>query len=170
MSYDLHLFKPETGVDPLETVERLFAEDADEINPGLPQPEKESRKRALADALIKLNPELEVFTFGFKEIAESEGISEAEARSKFRHLELNGPEGGNGIQITLYDDVAVITVPYWHAGEKARDTFKEIRGYLSLLEREGGFVTYDPQLEKILDLSSDLFLALEAYESVTSGL
>ena len=56
MSYDLYQFKPEAGVDPLETVERLFFEESEEINPGPPRSEKEKRKRALADALIKLNP------------------------------------------------------------------------------------------------------------------
>ena len=167
MSYDLYLLRPEAGVDPLDTVEKLFSEESEEINPGLPQPEKEKRKRDLADALIKLNPEREVFPFGFKEIAEMEGISKEEARIKYRHLELNGAEDGNGIQITLYDDSASITVPYWHVGEKARGTFKEVWSYLMLLEKEGGFVTYDPQLEKILSLSTDMPAVLEVYESIT---
>jgi hypothetical protein len=114
MSYDLHLFRPEVGVDPLETAKRLLDEDEefDEIKPGLLVPEKEERKHTLAQALIKLNPELSIFEFGFKEIAEMEGITEDEARVRFRHIELNGADDGNGIQITLSDDTADITVPY----------------------------------------------------------
>ncbi len=170
MSYDLYLLRPESGVDPLETAEKLFSEESEEINLGLPQPEKEKQKRDLADALIKLNPGLEVFPFGFSEIAAMEGITEDDARIKYRHLELNGAEDGNGIQITFYDDSASITVPYWHVGEKARDTFKEIWSYLMLLEKEVGFVTYDPQLEKILNLSSDWPVVLEAHEIVSKGM
>jgi hypothetical protein len=41
-----------------------------------------------------------------------EGITEDEARVRFRHIELNGADDGNGIQITLSDDTADITVPY----------------------------------------------------------
>jgi hypothetical protein len=33
MSYDLYLFKPKEGVNPLETVGELFSEESDEINP-----------------------------------------------------------------------------------------------------------------------------------------
>lgn len=167
MSYDLYLFRPKAGVDPLETAEQLFSEGSEEINPGLPQPEKEKQKRDLADALIKLNPELEVFPFDFQAIAKLQSITEDEARLRFRHLELNGAEDGNGIQITLEDDSASIAVPYWHVGEKARDAFKEIWSYLSLLKKEAGFVAYDPQVEKILDLTSDMPEVVAVYESVS---
>ena len=172
MSYDLHLFRPEFDVDPLETIERLLNEneESDEINPGLPVPGKEERKRALAQALIILNPQLEIFEFGFKELAEMESITENEARSKFRHLELNGADDGNGIQITLSDDTADITVPYWHTGDTAKQTFEEIWSYLKLLEAEGSFVTYDPQLEKILNLAADFSTVLETYEEVSGNI
>lgn len=171
MSYDLHLFKPESGVEPVETIERLFEDDeeSEEINIGSPVPEKEQRKRALAQVLINLNPKLEIFEFGFNELAEMDGITENEAREKYRHLELNGAEDGNGIQITLLDDTADITVPYWHEGDAAKQTFQEIWSYLTLLEKEGNFVTYDPQLEKILNLSADSPSVVETYKSVASS-
>lgn len=150
----------------LETIDELFSEESDEINPGLPTLEKESRKRSIAEALINLNPQLEIFPFGFRELAEMEGISEDEAKIKFRHLELNGADDGNGIQITLYDDAADITVPYWHSGEEAKKVFDEIWSYLKVIENESGFVTYDPQLEKILNLSTDFSEVLEIYKTV----
>jgi hypothetical protein len=165
MSYDLYLFKPRVGIDPLETIEELFSEESDEINPGLPNLEKESRKRSIANALINLNPQLEIFPFGFRELAEMEGISEDEAKIKFRHLELNGADDGNGIQITLYDDAADVTVPYWHSGAEAEKVFNEIWSYLKIIESESGFVAYDPQLEKILNLSTDLPEVMEIYKT-----
>ncbi len=169
MSYDFYLFKPKLGVEPIETVDELFSEESEEINPGLPQPEKEARKRSLADALIRLNPQLEVYPFSFQELAEMENISEDEAKIKYRHLELNGAEEGNGIQITLNDDSAEITGPYWHSGDKVQEVFKEIWSYLELIEKEVGFVTYDPHLEKILNLSTDLPEAIEVYKSVAGN-
>jgi hypothetical protein len=39
----------------------------------------------------------------------------------------NGPtEETNGIEITLFDDEASVTVPFWHQGAAARRVFEEI--------------------------------------------
>ncbi len=168
MSYDLYLFTPEAGVDPSSTAIQLMEqeEETGEINSGEPHPEYEQRKQTLVEALLETNPNLETFTFGFSEIAASQGISETEARKRFRHIELNGPEDNNGIQITLFDTTASITVPYWHRGSQAQHTWNEIWDYLRLFQQKAGFVAYDPQLEKVLDLSSDLQIVVSIYESV----
>jgi hypothetical protein len=57
-------------------------------------PAKAARKQAIADALMKVDPALEVFQFGFEEIAKFLKIAIEEARLRFRHIQLNGPEGG----------------------------------------------------------------------------
>jgi hypothetical protein len=121
MSYDFHLFRPRAGEDPYVTAQRYSDEFADSP----PDPQKEALKRRVADALIAHNPKLEVFQFGYEQIAEFEKITVEQARIKYRHLELNGSEEGtNGIQITLSDDEASVTVPFWHEGDKAADTFR----------------------------------------------
>src|SRR5262245_19436588 len=136
MSYDLHLVPTSVGVDVLASARALLEEDADEINPGPPVPDKEAKKHRLAAALLRDNPDLEPFQFGYTEIAAKYGISEDEARIRYRHIELNGPDDGNGIQITIYDDTADITVPYWHQPAQSVEVFNEIWGYLRILERE----------------------------------
>jgi hypothetical protein len=182
MSYDLDLFQPEPGIEPLLTAERLFlADEGDEdeeseasdlgnivakINPGPPQPELERRKQELAQSLIQHNPALTVFPIRSQEIASMFKHSEEEARVRFRHLELNGPENGNGIQITLFDNTISITIPYWHRGEAARGAFQEIWGYLGLLERVANYRAYDPQLGRVLNLEKDFPEVLLAYEGV----
>ena len=165
MSYDLYLFKPESGVDPLATAIALLdqEEQAGEINPGQPHPDFEHRKQQLATMLMQHNPALSIFRFGFGHIAAIEGSSEAEARIRYRHLELNGLDNGNGIQITLFDTTASITIPYWHHTQAAHQTFQEVWRYLSLLEREAGFRAYDPQLDKVLDLASDFAVVVTQY-------
>jgi len=170
MSYELYLFKPRAGVDPLETVEELFLVEDEAIHLSSPQPEKEIRKHRLADALKKLNPELEVFAPGFNETSEMDSIFEEEANADYRHLELDETEADNGIQITLYDDKANITIPFWHRDEKAKQVFGEIWTYLSLLEKETGFITVDPQIGKVLNLSDDLPEVLEVYETVMKSI
>ena len=167
MSYDLHLFKPRQD-ESLETTAVATLEDgaSDVINPGPLRPESEAAKQRLAAALMAENPDLHIYPFDFAAIARSESTSEAEARVRHRHLELNGPEDGPGIQVTLLDQTASVTVPYWHAGADAEPVFAEIWRYLELLEREGGFRTYDPQLARILDLGQDFGAVVEEYLAV----
>jgi lipase chaperone LimK len=118
----------------------------------------------VADALIASNPELKVFQFDYAAVAKSQKISEEQARIKFRHLELNGPEENcNGIQITLFDDEAAVTVPFWHEGEKAADTFREIWRYLEIISREAGYLIYDPQIDRVIEASASFNDALACY-------
>lgn len=155
MSYDLHLIVRSSGTDLLQTRRADLASDNDELNPGPPVPEKEERKRNLADRLLRANPDFEEFAFGFAEIANAYGCTESEARERFRHIELNGPDDDNGIQITLYDDSADIAVPYWHDSDAAHCVFEEVWQYLTILAEHGGFEVYDPQLDRMLDLAND---------------
>ena len=170
MSYDLHLFRPAPGTELLETARASSGEDAEELNPGPVVPEKEQQKRQNAALLQIANSQLEIFPFDYRAIARSLGCSEAEAKIRFRHLELNSPEDGNGIQITLADDTVSITVPYCHHGDGAEPVLKEVWKYLQVLERWAGFRSYDPQLDKVLDLERDLAAALAQYRSVADRL
>jgi hypothetical protein len=166
MSYDLYLFRPSRDGDPALEAHELLDQDSEEVNPGLPDSSKEALKARLASALTRSNPALKVFEFGFAEIAEQLGITVDEARVRFRHLELNGAEDGYGIQITLFDDVATVTVPYWHAGAAADRVFGEIWKYLAILESEGELEAFDPQLERLLDLNGDFDAVTECYRGV----
>ena len=160
MSYDFSLFRPRAGEDPLDTA-RTGSADL----PSTPlDPQMEALKRKVADALIAHNPKLEVFQLDYDAIATFENISVEEARRKFRYLELNGPvDDDNGIQITLFDDEASVTVPYWHESDKATNTFREIWNYLEIINRETGFLIYDPQSDRLIDLSASFDGALRCY-------
>jgi hypothetical protein len=158
MSYDFRLFAPKTGEDPLITVK---------TDSGLPTTppdlQNEARKRRIADSLIAHNPQLHLFQIDYHAVAKSQKISVEMARLKFRHLELNGPDNGNGIQITLFDDEASLTVPFWHKGDKARDTFREIWSYFEIISREAGYLIYDPQIDRVLDPSEGFEDSLSCY-------
>ncbi len=166
MSYDFRLFVPQPGVDSLATAQSEPDQESEEINPGPPVPAKEARKRAIAAALMKADPALEVFQFGFDEIARFQKISVEAAKLRFRHMELNGPEDGPGIQITLLDDGASLTVPYWHKDKKAKAVFARSWEYLKVIQRVGGYQIYDRQMECIVNLASDLEKATKCYTDV----
>ncbi len=138
MSYDFHLFLKQPGVDALVTAQTELDDENEEINPGPPVPLKEARKGVIADALMKADPALEVFPFGFEEIAKYQNTTVEEAKQSFRHIEMNGPAEGPGIQITLLDDGASLTVPYWHKDEKAKTAFTQVWAYLKVIQRVAG--------------------------------
>ncbi|MCI0389711.1 MAG: hypothetical protein MOB07_13245 [Acidobacteria bacterium] len=56
MSYDIYLLdnKPGDNIDGI--IERVFSEEAEEINPGLPDPQNERRKQNLKSKLIEKKP------------------------------------------------------------------------------------------------------------------
>jgi len=159
MSYDFRLFKRRDDEDPLVTARA----DSDELPTTPPVPQKEALKRRVADALIAHNPKLQIFQFDYDAVSKALKISVEEARIKFRHLEINGPESGNGIQITLFDDEASVTVPFWHEGDKAADTFREIWSYLEIISREADYLIYDPQVDRVIDPSAGFDEALACY-------
>lgn len=161
MSYDIILFKPREDEDPLTTARR--DNDLGELPVTPPDPSKEALKQKVASSLMPANASLEPFKFNYEEIAKIERISAERAKLKYRHIELNGPDDSNAIQIQLYDDQAFVTVPYWHDGAKAEAVFKEIWEYLNIIQRETGYVAYDPQRDAILDLSQGYTQALSLY-------
>lgn len=68
MSYDFRLFQRRSGEDPQVTAQR----ESEEFGATPADPHKEALKRRVADALIAHNPKLEVFQFGYEEIAKRE--------------------------------------------------------------------------------------------------
>ncbi|HZU97977.1 MAG TPA: hypothetical protein VFF73_14840 [Planctomycetota bacterium] len=157
MSYDLSLFRPRPGFDPTSN-----SEDSNEFEPKARDPVVEEQKRRVADALIRTNAELEPFQLRYAEIAKFQGITEEEARRRFRYIELNGPKNGNGVQITIFDSRASIHIPFWHTGDKAFATLREVWSYLRVFASHG-FATYDPQIERVLNVEADFKLVIDSY-------
>ena len=60
-----------------------------------------------------------------------------------------------GTQIELDRHHITVSIPYWYSGEMALPFFKEIWKYLRTLQQETGYLIYDIQLDKTLDLAVD---------------
>jgi aminoglycoside 6'-N-acetyltransferase I len=133
-----------------------------------PNPEAEALKRKVADALIAHNPRLQISHFPYEQIAHFEGISVEDTRRKYRHIELSGPEGGNGILIILRDDEATVTVPFWHEGPKAAETFQELWTYLEIVRKHTGYVLYDPRIGRMFEAGAGFDEVLALYNQIVS--
>lgn len=145
MSYDIYFVLAEHCADPASFLEQL-----EEGNP-CSTPASDSRKQAVVDALRRMDPSLDPFSFDYDEIAKSLGISVEDARRAYSHVELNGPGDGNGVQITVHGSHVGVTVAYWHAGSKAERIFSTVERYASEIAAAGGYRIYDPQLERVVD-------------------
>jgi hypothetical protein len=150
MSYDLYFLLPEHCADP----DALAAHMETEGSPSTPA--QDARKQALARALRSAEPGLTSAPFDHAKIAEIQGTTLEVAQARFDHVELNAPEGGSGIQISLFADQAAITVPYWHDATRAPEVFAELERYAALLVKHGGYRIYDPQAELVVDDPAEL--------------
>src|SRR5215469_8492540 len=122
LTYDLRLLKPRPGEEPEVTARR----DPEAVSAGSLEPQKEALKRRVANELVAANLKLRIDELPYGQIARFEHMPEEVARRKYRHLELNTPEGGSGLQVVLRDDDALVMVPLWHEGEKAVEVFREV--------------------------------------------
>jgi hypothetical protein len=59
-----------------------------------------------------------------------------------------------------------VIVPFWHDGDKATDTFREIWRYLEIISREAGYLVYDPQIDRVIDPSAGFEDALACYAAM----
>jgi hypothetical protein len=147
MSYDFALFRPRAGVDPRDIA---LAEDGLEDGPR--DPAKETAKRKVADALKAFDPALDEHVFDHDEIAKLHKMPVEEAYTRFRYIELSDvAQGGSGAQVTLFDDTASVTIPYWHEGEAARAHLQRVWSYLDVVCRETSYEVFDPQLDRVID-------------------
>src|SRR5687767_5546470 len=108
-------------------------------------PECEELKGRIAAALIAANPNLTIRQIEYDEIAAFQKITIEEARTRWRSVELNGPDKGNGIQITLFDHSAVVRIPLWHGGVAAGPVFEEALECIRVICGETGYRIFDDQ-------------------------
>lgn len=73
------------------------------------------------------------------------------------------PDSQSGTQIELESREAIVSIPYWYSGETALNVFEEIWQHLHLLQSATGYLIYDNQLDKTLNLDSDFQEVYERY-------
>ena len=146
MSYDLILFRPLEGVDP-----RSLALTEEER--GARDPRIEAAKQRITDALLAHDRQLDAFAPDFDKIAKLHKLPVDVAYERFRQIEINDT-ASSGIQIMLFDDHASITVPYWHKGAAARETFVRLWALIEIVCREGQFEAFDLQLDQTINEQS----------------
>jgi len=148
MSYDLDLFRPPAHGDALAAARSAY-EPGDGWAPPVPDSGWRERMQAAAAAVTEAD-----FSF------EAEHVDRGTPEER---IELNGPEEGTGLQVLIFPAAAYVHLPSWHTGADADDAWAQAWTVLRVLERETGWRTYDPQLDRVLDLDADREAVLAEY-------
>lgn len=164
MSYDLYCYKSRIGKPDGDEASSVIEADTDKWARKDKDP---ARKLAIVKALTSCNPRLEAFDFDFGEIAKIDAITIEQAKDKFDHIELNLPEGDLAIQIMVYDNHALLSVPYWYTGQKVEQLFNELKVYVRIIKETAGYFVYDPQTGEVFDPAERDLDGLKKYLSVS---
>jgi hypothetical protein len=172
MSYDFHLFRVLPHSNPIDAYKQAFAKRqfndaqdgrgwrAERINLSKAVPTNER----IVTALVCQLPSLTLYEHDYASLAELESICLREA-SHYKDLELT--DSNLGLQITLFDNTAAIAIPFWPLEEeRARNALSAAWICLRVLESEGGFSTYDPQVGRVLNLDSDFEAIVQVYRGM----
>lgn len=144
MSYDLYVFNSGGG-DPGERW-REIAKAVETMSWPAPTAAGEQSKHEIADQLVAFDPTLERFVPDPARMAAVQGITEDEARRIYRYVELNG----EAVQITVSDDYASLSFPYWESSDRD-ELRRSITGFCGVIQRAAGWNTiFDPQLERVI--------------------
>lgn len=138
-----------------------------EFNAGSQDLAKDAQKQRLAAALIESNPQLAPIRFGYTAMIGKYEMTEEQARLCYREWILGGPKNGHGLEITLYDDLAVVTLPDGKTGT-TNEAVASAWGSFQVLSGMGKWVVYDAQLGKLLDLGKDQAAVAQEYAAVSA--
>lgn len=167
MSYAFYLI-PRSLNDPLAKA-RAYAQlpqNSGEFNTGSQDLAKDVQKQLLAAALVEASPHLAPIRFAYTAMIGKYEMTAEQARLCYRQWLLGAQDGG-GVEITLYDDLALITVPYSIA-PNAGESVVEAWLYLGILQEKGKYVAYDAQLDRFLDLNKDQPTVVQEYAAVSA--
>jgi hypothetical protein len=141
MSYDLDLFRPQTGIDPITTIEQAALHN---------DSAQHEANQNLLDVLVKDNQEFRV-----------------EKTDAAIHV----MESQHGIKISLYHSGGHVNIPYWHTDEKAqRLVFWDVRRYLRLIQSETAYAIYDSQLGRMVSVEQDMPAIIASYKQVIANM
>jgi hypothetical protein len=123
-------------------------------------PAKERAKQSLAASLMARHPSFKLFQRNYARLAKDRSIDEAEARRRYRTVELNDRE--HTIQIVLFDDAAGVSFSLGGDGSDGREALRIVWDCLEILEAEGGLSSFDSQMDRLVDLGTDFEVVAKA--------
>ncbi len=164
MSYLLDLVRPTPGKDPAKSAKALLIQAGRQR--GKARPADEQLKLRLVQALKEANPSLRIMNAAHADLSLPREGDESDRTSR-PHIELYSD---SGLTITVDDKTASVALPFWYKGDQIDAVLEETQGYLDILQREGKYEVYDPQMERMLNIPADLGYVRQALAQIASPL
>jgi hypothetical protein len=136
MVWEIHLYVPKTGTLTPSMIEWLFQYGQSEGQPERFWPVRKLNPRALARALLRLDPKL------------------VPVRGPGDDIELHYPDEDLGIVLYIHDRGMIIFFPYMPYGVFSRVVLGICYTYIRHLYDTAGFWSFDPQLN-VLSFADD---------------
>ena len=136
MIYEIHLYAPKTGKLTPSMLKWLFENGESNDQPEDYWPVRRIKPRALARMMLRLDPSLKAL----------QGPGD--------DVELHYPDEHLGIVLYIHERGMIIFFPYMQYGVFSRIVLGICYTYIRYLYDEGGFWSYDPQLD-ILSYADD---------------
>jgi hypothetical protein len=145
MSYDFYAYRRQSPTPDQSEAELLVGAFNEAEEAALSRDEERGERDEIVTALLNHNPRLTIFEPDFCAIAALDETSEAEARRRYQHAELNPAEGDPAIQLTVHRDHVFISIPYWYGDKDVDRVFAQLSDYLKVMRKTAGYFGFDPQ-------------------------
>lgn len=140
MSYDINLFAPIPGEDPILSAKRDVEES--DLNQPLSL-ETKSRNARIVSRLVTLNSNFEV--------------NELDSGT-----EINWLHNDCAFQLFLAESSGTLNMPYWSENQD-QEIFDLIATSLKIVHEETGFLAYDPQSEELIALDGHSTISTQLF-------
>jgi hypothetical protein len=162
MSYDLFLYKSNTGNPNIDEAMKVIDDDTDIW---AKKPHNYETKTSIEKALMQIAPSLK--GFDYEQLAQKQGKTIDEVKQTFIKFELTTNDGSD-IQLDIYDYHVAITVQFTHQAGKAEKIFQKLQTYVDAVSKATGYFLYDPQTGEVFDPLSKRLDGLAKYLSVSN--
>ena len=158
MSYKIYAFLPIAGVDPLDTGMHLAYNREERLTGSSQTGDLDAAE--LAQFLKREWPALQEVRYDLPDFDDERQEFSAEDETQD---DLVLVDEQSKVHVELGAGIVHFSIPRALAPASAQVAFGQIWGCLSELQRERGYIAYDPQIGQILALSDDLPIALGSY-------
>jgi hypothetical protein len=164
MSYDIYCYKSKNGKPDEDEADLVIEADNDKW---AKKDKDAATKLAIVKNLIAFDSKLEAIDFKYGDISNLSVNIIEENEKQFARIEINTSESEPTIQLSIFDNHILITVPFFYKDNEAKKIFNNITSYIKIISDTAGYFVSDPQTGQVFDPSENEFDGLNKYLSVS---
>lgn len=152
MSYDVYCYRSLVGrLDAAEALEIFENSEEAETHEYISEAERKTM-HDIAEALLAHDPGL------VPDDADDVELEDA--------ICLITSDDSSCVQISIYHDSVVLSVPFWYSGEKATIVLDNVADYTRIIRKTAGYFVYDPQTEEAFDPEINVHFSTDCFNAM----